>query len=245
MKNIIKAILALALFACGASPEDENVVEGDYIPIGSTGQEIFMPTGYGAENGSGTPQCSPPWGGGICRVPDSKTLLYKLFASTCSSWWQARVVGAEAYVQPFLDGLGDDWNYSGEVAGLYNIDIRCTASSGLADFNNLQASTDNHATEFGTLQQWVYGSIRIDTAEIEAQPGWASKTEAQRIRFAENIIRHEYGHSFGFGHGGTGLMRDGSQWTEAQAYGSTMTFGTTERNMLLCYNEDSGSTDDC
>ncbi len=223
---------------------DPNVVEGDDI-IGTLGQPIFMPTNYGSENSTASPQCSPPWSGGICLVPDSKQFLYKLFASSCSSWWQARVVGAEAYFKPLINGLGDDWVYSGEISGHYSIDLRCepTGPTSLADFRSSSSGVDTHPTEFGTLWQWKTGSVRYDTADIEDEATWANKTDAQRIRYAENIIKHEYGHSVGLGHGGTGIMR--TTWTEAEAYGGFMTFGLTEINMLKCYNEDSGTSDDC
>jgi hypothetical protein len=247
MNRIITATLTALAFACGA-PSDEGSftfeeIEGEYL-IGNLGQEIFMPTNYGSENTSSSPQCSPPWGGGVCLVPNSKIQLYKLFASTCGDWWNARVVGAENYFQPFMDGLGDDWNYSGQIDGAYNISIRCEVSAnGIGSFQPSSSGADNHATEFGTLMQWKSGAMRIDKVEVEALPGWFNRSESDRIRFAENLIKHEYGHSIGLGHGGTGIMR--ATIPDNEMYGATQTFGSVEVGMLQCYNEDSGGNDDC
>lgn len=236
------AAIALLLFACGA-PLDEE--EGLYI--GTLEQGIFVPVGYGAESGTQNGVSSPPcddtdWAGGQCSIPDSKFQIYKFFASSCSSWWQARFVGAENYVKPFVNGLGDDWAYyGGDINGVYTHGMYCNTSSGLGAFTP-GPDFENHATPLGTLRQYKNGTIRIDTADIEAQAGWSSKTEAERIRFAENVIRHEMGHSLGFGHFGSGLMQDG---TNATWYSNSKTFTIADRTVLRCYNEDSGSSPDC
>jgi len=244
MKNTIKAVIAFAL-AVACAGTDDFEPDGDVL-IGNLGQEIFVPTNYGTAKGSSSesaPPCTPPWPGSICTVPDNKHIKIGFQAGTCSSWYQARVVSGHATWQFWINNLGDDW---GTSTG-NNYQIKCgtigviNGKRPLATFALNDQDVDTHPTEHGTLMQYRKGTITIDPANIEAMAGWGSLSEASKQRVVDNAVKHELGHLVGFPHeSGNSLMGTSANYSStAYSYNSSMT------SRAQCYNEDSGTSDDC
>src|SRR5690606_14220106 len=134
MRRIISTVPAALAIACsGAS--DVEYVEG--IEIGTAHQAIFMPLKYGIEGGTDGVkepddgmECTNDdgWEDSRCVVPDSKTIRFKFYASTCSntsaSPWQAAVV--EAYLDWEWELENQGWN----VVEGDDYQLRCSGSSG-------------------------------------------------------------------------------------------------------------------
>lgn len=250
------AALALLGLACGGPAEEW--VAGELVPIGTTQQAIFLPDTYGTENGTenGTknPECSLPWTNGLCSAPDNKNIIYKFYASTCTNWWQARFVEAVAGVEFVVDNLGDDWQMQGPFSTpgggeIWNYRLECADIPGTAEGEfvpQLNSNTDNHSTPNGTFIQYRQGTVSVDAAAIQGRAEWSSKTDAQRQNYARYVITHELLHLLGFGHvpGGSGVM--GTSNTLNFRYGdSSDIVPSSYSDRLRCYNEDSGTGDDC
>ena len=210
MNKFLIGFLALLAFACGSPTEEdyyETGVDGvvyneswfdENIDIGQTTQAITVTPGYGTIDGTNGIRCVPQTGT-VCKYPRDKDAYYRFKASTCSSWWQARVVSA-----------WNDWLVVDRDLGWT---IRDPAPGGFADYylscqdagsNNLGVFNPSDSVISGTepnrYKTHTTGTIYIDTAAIQALPEWSSKTDVQRQRFARNAIIHELFHSSGLGH---------------------------------------------
>jgi hypothetical protein len=246
IKKICGLILLAALSAaCGSGElEDEDtlcdmsVQDGDATgcangseldELGELEQPIYIPSGYGH---AGSNACTSVLD---CFVPDKKYIQAKFYASTCSSWWQARMVTAFANIESMVDNLGDDWGFIGPGSGLY--EVRCGNALELGSFTPLD--TQVHS---GGPIQYNKGNILVDVADIQNLPFWvAGSTETQRQTFAVNAIRHEFGHLLGLPHG-SGIMHAGP---ETIWWNSVISFSAAQRTAMQCYNEDSTTTPDC
>jgi hypothetical protein len=234
IKKICGLILLALLSACGApndgiyaDPEPDAVDE-----LGQLEQPIYVPSGYGKYVNS--EPCQSAQG---CFVPDKKYIQAQFFASTCNNWWQTRMVTAFAEVEGYVDNLGDDWGMISPGSGLYV--VRCGSVTG-GDLGGFSPSdTQSHSSG---LIQYNRGTIKINTAAVEGQSSWANATEAQRQRFAINLIKHEFGHLLGLPHEANTLLNNGALtlWWNAN-----MSYTTSMRNRMQCYNEDSGTSPDC
>lgn len=238
MKRAI--ILLLVLISCGPAQTTRTKVGGEVL--GTTAQPIFMPTTYGAEMGGHQLECSPPWDGNGCAVPDSKAIRIEFVDNTCDPWFQERYMEIIDEMAGLLWGLGDDWGLFWGT-GKYRLD--CGDTTGFGSFSFKTGDTDKHSTPYGTLYQHKKGTLRIDTAAIVGHPRWAAATDAQRQFFTRNVTRQEYLHLLGHGHHkhepGPDVMDgpDDSWWEEDKLPSQSMI------DEMRCYNEDSGSSDDC
>jgi hypothetical protein len=259
MNRIIMTPIALFALACGG--RDEDAEPGEIL--GTAEQAVYHPAGYGTEggtdaNGSKT-ACDGNWSANECWVPNSKTFYTKFQAGTCSSWWQARFVDmwyeqlAEIdYINVAVD-VASKW-YVGPVPEIFGepaiapgliFNWRCQATGGIASFQpNSSNSDDIDAGGNDELRQYKGGTLRVDTAEIEADVLWAASDDARRRRFARNVLRHEVWHQMGHGHeyaSGPGhLMGTCDYWNE-ECWPTT-----TMYDRQKCYNPSNGGLfDDC
>jgi hypothetical protein len=186
-------------------PQDFAAPDGD---IGVSEEALTRPGLYGAEStgtGGGDPGgggyfCSVPWNWSLCFVKQSKSIRLKFFASTCSSWWQTRVVEAQNALNAAYNGIG--WYWAGpSFDGSYEISVKCAAGNdgALGGVLITGGYTDTTVAD-GTIRKWNKGNMEISPANVEAQSGWASYSEAQKQRYARNLIKHEFGHTAGLGH---------------------------------------------
>lgn len=261
MKRLIPLVFALgcASDAGDLFPEPGGdagptaFVEG--LEIGTAHQPIFLPDYYGrevgVEGGNNHPSCHFPWADSSCKAPDNKLLQVGFDANSCSTWYQTRFVNAFEAMRSFVAGLNDDeWVLSGPVTAT-NYVMKCMAGAGGGELGAFAGSTnpsdnDVHVVPgYGQLYQYRKGNMFIRPSNIEAYSDWATRAEAERIRFVENSIKHELGHLLGLGHvAGCGplLMNscpDSTWWSGTKAVTSA------DRTRMKCYNEDSGTTDDC
>lgn len=245
------------IIACGPHPDGDHHEEPAAEPISELGtaeQAIFVPATYGweagpDENGMLAPRCSGAWTGHKCKMPDNKDVRVGFNAGTCSTWWQARVVEVYTEYQTLLAGWNNEWSLDGPSDN-YKISCATGAGTAFAAFGASTNSADNDVHPVGPDEIWQYrkGNMYLYTNTIQNHATWASATETQRQRFARNTIRHEFGHLFGLGHlAGSpcnNLMCE-YQTTFSSLYTENKFLVTSDQDRMRCYNEDSGTTDDC
>lgn len=219
MKRLLGLLAAFAL-ACGSVDNGdlfEPYEEGDAgVELGQTAQALTRSGAFGIETDCGGDcegddplefrngaKCIVPWDTGYCNVPKKKSIRMGFQASTCSSWWQARFVAVNTTIN--ADHAGSGWQWAAPAFdGTTDAQIKCGVvpdGSG-ATGGQWPSAPWNDVSAFpnGTIRQWNKSNIVIDTVVIQGLADWASKTDAQRRRMAENIIRHEIYHMFGHGH---------------------------------------------
>ncbi len=225
MKNIIKAILALALFACGAAPEDAQPDDptdigaaGDTV-IGTLEQAVYMPFRYGIEGITDwedhpdysrecegqTPQAvADDW----CSVPNSKTIKLDWSPSTCPTTGSYGVAeGFRRVVYEAIINWQSEMTLLGwTMTGGSDFTLKCEGLAG-SPMGRFQPGPDwdEIATPYGTLGQYKKGAIQIDSADIAA---WAQSlapgSASARYNIVYNLVRHELWHLSGLGHSAAG-----------------------------------------
>jgi hypothetical protein len=259
------ALLIMLAVACGGdemsrdTPEPPDpyapsmpyvIVNGSQEPDTDAGEveKIYRNGGYGKATVSGGPRCDVTQHS-YCEGPKYKTLKAKLYASTCSSWWQARWVAAEAAAQAVLALYG--FTLTGTPSGQTpDVEWRCGSTPGLG------SETPQNPKVWTLMGNGVYwgqpalSKIVVDSAEVEASTAWALANEGQRRTFAENVIRHEIGHSVGLGHSSNPLhlMYGVFQTNDPNAlpWAGLLNWTSDELFWIDCYNPSVGSTSpDC
>lgn len=210
MKKIF-AILSLGVFACSGPVSDNSYDTGvdgytydeswfeEDVDIAQLMQNLTAASGYGTIVGTDGTRCPAGLSGDICRYPRDKDAYYRFRSSTCSSWWQSRVV--EAW---------NDWLVVDRDLGWT---VRDPAPGGFADYylecgdagsNNLgyfsPKDSDIKGTEPEKYVTHSTGLIKIDATDIQGVSTWSTRSDVERQRFARNVIIHELFHSSGLGH---------------------------------------------
>jgi len=249
MKKLNRTRLVLAVMfavptACGA-PEARDAEPP--APLGSAAQPVYVPFGYGFER-SGVLACDPPWGGGDCLAPDSKTLLTNFRAGTCSSWWQARFVEVWNELEPQIDALsewelvggqpGNSWYYW-QCSGAMGTDTTAQLSWFAPNLSNGQTD-DHNVTGWGEFRQYRAGTLTLYTAEFAELFG--GLTDSQQRHMARSLIRRGVARQMGHGDTGSGLMTSPYrvEWIISPGVWTQAMFDQME-----CYSEDSGTGPDC
>lgn len=269
MKN---TLIALALLtACAGASETDNPAEPLDFGFEDTPNPIFAhpidpsmpsfflreptevekltrPGGYGAQSpgagggGIGGADCIVPWNWGLCFVAKRKDYRLKFYASTCNSWWQGRVVEAQAELNASNEAATGFGVENVTFDGTHEIEIRCGAvPSGFVAYTELLPSWTDTLVSDGTIRQYAKANTVIGNTIVEGASAWASATETQRRNIARNVIKHEMAHGFyGLGHvvnGGNVLMQTAFQYTNPSGYAwaSSLNITATEKSWLTSF----------
>jgi hypothetical protein len=248
------ALLALALaLACGGESFNGVALDTPREDVGTLQQPIYMPSGYGSEEGDQT-RCDSDWSGGLCVVPDNRSPNFGIDqCGTNDSLFHRNIYTALGYVIGVTNSVPLEWATTRSHSSGGDYVIRCVGdTSGTpmsTSYNSITA--DCHDTERGQLCQSKSGTITVRTGVILNTPGFQAATASQRDRIINNMIRHEAGHVIGFGHVPSGpgkLMSVGFTPTPVpgvDAWDNLYTFDSTEIHALDCYRETSGTTPRC
>lgn len=245
------AFLIACLVACGG---ESPTVDG--IELGTLEQPVYMPVKYGIEgvtNWEGSPdfgrecegstpaQVADDW----CSVPNSKTIKFRWFPSTCpltGSYGTAegfRQVVYEAIInwQSEMTLLGWDMYQTGE-----DFQLKCETVAG-TPMGRFQPGPewDQIGAPYGTLGQYKTGRYQIDFTDIAAwaqalAPGSASA----RYNIVYNLVRHELWHSSGLGHSAAGA---GPALMNEAPNGTWVTIkqpSASQLDRVECYNPANG-----
>lgn len=226
----------------------------DFMPVEEIGvleQPIFMPNGFGIEEGDHS-RCDSDWSGGRCYVPDNRGAKVYVNPFGCPNWFVQRmnnaVIDMNNLVSPYgwsiqLAGINDVWTYQ----------IYCDSSAlAPAAYSDHTGGMDCHDSSRGELCQTRAGFIAVRPNYIESKGVFQSGTDFQRRMYVANVVRHELGHLvLGFGHlpgtqGGNKLMAKGfPDDLQSNVWNSLLGPDADEQYMLDCYTPGSGRNDSC
>jgi hypothetical protein len=168
----------------------------------------IIPNGYGIAGG-GVRCNNTSFPGGTCKVPKLKSGCVRHLADQESPPTAMRTAAATAHAP---------WETTMEAHGfpvLFN-DVACAFSTQgqiSIRWGNLPAGVGGKMTPLinsgdlvnvpqGQLQPWRIAQITLDPSEIAAHPLYASRTQAEKNRFARNTLMHELFHAGGIAHNG-------------------------------------------
>jgi hypothetical protein len=208
--------IGFACMSCAGAGEGEDTDETENTPfrviyvqefdetddsdLGTLEQELTIPNGYGTNTSGNAARC---WSGVNCVHPGTKTYQRKFYASTCSSWYQTQVVGADTRFASFLspywtvttgDGNSKNKWYCGTAAEA--VSLGCSGAIGCT------------IVAFNQYERIISTKTYIFPENIEAQSAWAGKTTAQRARMVDNSMYHEIFHSISLGHSDSTLVSE-------------------------------------
>lgn len=251
MRQFINATLVALVFVACAGADFEEV--GGAEEIGTLEQPIFMPNSYGHQDGF--MQCGNPFQG-TCMVPDTRSFVISVHQFTCSTQqFKDQILDAANYAA--ARAWENGWNVSvqnlpNNATGSSHWIIKCANNGPAGTLGQTSISEsigflwDCHDTERGDLCQFKRATSIVYENIITGTSAWASGTTTQRNNMIENVGRHELGHMLGFGHTsascGTDLMATCPSGT---SYYTLRPFTATQLSMLDCYNETSGTGDNC
>lgn len=235
MKRVLM-LVGLALVGCGSDC---------MVPLGTSEQAVWVAGGYGARQDG--LRCDALNSGEWCSAPRNTTpIRFKFYASTCSPWWQTRVVEVWNELAPKLANAG--WDIQGPTSGgSFNYAIKCgpIATGAYGQFApEVKGNMDCDDFYNGEFCRHDKGTVWFNTAKIETGP-FTAQSETNKQRWGRNEIRHEMGHVFGLGHvlETNTLMNESLPW---QFRTSDLDFTAEEWWMIDCYNaSDSGISPKC
>jgi len=249
----------LALFACGgedpgpdlfpadAGPpgqlehiiiyvdDDGNELDREVGDIGTLQQPLYIPTGYGTEADPDTSRC---WDGSGCVHTGSKTYPRKFYASTCDAWQQSRFVAAEVRAKASTSANGSSAGATWTFTNGTKNEWRCgNNSDALALDPELDGSIGVSIVSINVAtKKIVSADVWIFVDNMEGQPGWWNRSQAQVQKFYENAILHEILHTMALGHADAMLPSVlMNAFVSESYYTSNLSVTGTERGWLVDY----------
>jgi len=223
--------------------------------LGSLEQPIFMPDGYGSEEGDQS-RCDTSWSGGKCVIPDNRSPNFGIDqCGTETSLFHRNIWTALGYTFGVVNSSPLDWAMTRSHSNGGDYIVRCvgdtTGAPMSTSFNGVTA--DCHDTDRGTLCQAKSGTITVRMGVFLQNPAFANATAAEQDRIIQNMLRHEAGHVNGLGH------KKGASYDQLMAavypnapgaagtdpWANMLTHDSAEIHMLDCYRETSGTTSRC
>lgn len=214
---MLRKLLALAALCCACSGNPDLFSEvsdagADAAPpedleLGQVAQALTWPAGYGSRLNDHQRCYTVPAAG--CSRAKFKTYRHRFFASTCTSWYQTRVLNAYNKFVAAVTPLG--WTILPPTSGgASDIQTRCdttvTSGSQLGRFN-IGIQTCSGSPQLCAFET---GAAYLHPNRLESHADWAGATAAEREIAVENVMLHEYLHSAGLGHAsGSGIMNTG------------------------------------
>jgi hypothetical protein len=253
MKKAIALLASFAAMACGEAIDADGIaLDVPEEDLGTLRQPIYMPSGYGSEEGDQT-RCDSSWSGGGCMIPDNRSPGFAIQSSCLQgTLFHDQAYLALGYVMGVVNSSPLSWAMDRYHSGSADWHINCVGSGSLANTScSILPAPDCHDTPRGELCQCKGGNIDINVNAVQNSPGWVNGTTAQRGRFINNIVRHEVGHAIGLGHvpSSAGKLMSVGYPSEpvpgVDPWDNLYTFDSTEVNALDCYRETSGTTPRC
>ena len=262
MKNkLLLTLLMLCSFACGAEDFAGEPEGAEPVEIGQVEQALFLPAGYGIEQGTvdgeNTPPCYAPFEGAVCGVPRYRKVDINIYPSTCSYLFvRNEMMAAGAAMRNYFNALGWDiltWEGTkGNRSSAVQMDVRCGTTSS-ANFlgqttNVLENAVNclNAGPSAGLICRYTPSNARIFEANISNAV--FGLTSAKASRFANNVIRHEIGHGLGLAHNTTSgtLMYPFAASSQHSNYTNIALIPTSaERDLIECYRPTGGTPAGC
>lgn len=168
----------------------------------------ILPNGYGIAGGGG--RCNnTSFPGGTCKVPKQRSGCIRHLSDqeTPPSGMRSAADAAIAPWDATMELLGwtvnhDEFACPFVTEGQISIRWGNLPPGVSGKMTPLISSSDLVNVTPGQLQPWKIAQIILDPSEIVAAPGYSSKTQTQKNRFARNTLMHELFHAGGLGHNG-------------------------------------------
>lgn len=231
MKNIIKATLSLALFACGGQASEDNtpydagadstktIVHDPEASDEDVEKAFSSPAGYGAEDNTDN-ACIVPWNNSLCWVPKTKNIKIRSLCTGCdtdqTNGWVTALYDFEAYFESkgwTVTFVGDNsWNVdmvTGDLPGTQLGETAITASV-----------LDDVSGPGGTFRRFYKAEIKIDFPRLLQQIDsgyYGTCGTTCRRNIYRNEVLHELGHAGGFGHHSITPSLMKNDWPHSQA----------------------------
>ncbi len=242
--NKCLGLVVLGSLSCGVSDQVQT-------NLGTLSSPVYIPSQMGMEKGDGS-RCDSSWSGGVCYVPDSKTVKFYVDGQNCPVWYKQRIQNAVID----MNTLSSPYGWSTQLVGInepWNFTIYCetesTRPTARTWFND---NFDCHDTDLGDLCQTRTGYIAVRPNYAESKGVFKAATTQQRIYWMANSMRHEVGHAaFNFGHlpgtqQGTKLMAKGyPDDLDSPVWNSFLTPDQDEQHALDCYTPGSSGSSSC
>jgi hypothetical protein len=196
--------------------EDPGVSAGD-VPglvsaMGITVDKHQRPWGFGSDSAQNA--CQGTWSG-TCDIPDTRGFGFRSRCDEpsppagCSSGGYGIQVGgaisaALAWAEYYLTYQTDYWSgvYLPWNAPIGNMRVTTSTSCGPGGCANAGLSRASYHwwNAFDDPRKYYFCEVTIYRGALDSIADQAGANPSQRLRFAQNVTRHEAGHCFGLGH---------------------------------------------
>ncbi len=230
MTRAVCALIALMAFGCGDMPHEQ--IEAGLAPLfifdepvdldpaleiappeGAILQEsdekLFKYSQYGKEQGAGM-RCIPPWEGGKCAMPDTKTRTYQVLAHDADGcygqYWTDLIQQSINAMNSFHNQFDTGYSYVPYVDTPNQYpDLIVWCDADFAQGTNVMGAfiPGSFWCQFdpsGDLCRYTEGLLKLAGNNLTWLCQGAGASTAQCHKQIANTVRHELGHEAGLGH---------------------------------------------